>query len=175
MTVSVEAEVVRSATDTADVRWAARSASSRDRRHDYRTFLLATDLTQISEVATERSIELAAALGVRLVVVNVINRTDRIVGTGLAEAMDARFDQLRADREGPLTAIVERARARGLECTFLLWSDMPGPGIVAAAESEDADMVIVGTRGPDRAGRSLLGSVSDHVVYHSHCPVLVAR
>lgn len=146
-----------------------------ERRRGYQTLLLATDLTDVSEVATERAIELAAALGARLVVVNVINPTDRIVGTALPAAMSARVDQLRADREGPVMAVVERARSRGLDCTFLLWTGVPGPGIVAAAESEAADVVIVGTRGLDRAGRFLLGSVSDYVVYHCQCPVLVAR
>ena len=47
--------------------------------------------------------------------------------------------------------------------------------IVAAAESEDADLIVVGTRGLDRTGRFLLGSISDYVVYHSNCPVLVAH
>jgi nucleotide-binding universal stress UspA family protein len=34
---------------------------------------------------------------------------------------------------------------------------------------------VVGTRGLARAGRWLLGSVSDHVVHHASCPVLVVR
>jgi nucleotide-binding universal stress UspA family protein len=86
-----------------------------------------------------------------------------------------RVDQQRAAREVPLLQIVNRARARGVDAAFLLWTGEPGQGIVAAAHAEGADMVIVGTRGLDRAGRFLLGSVSDYVVYHSTCPVMVAR
>ncbi len=149
------------------------SASPRWRKNA--TLLLATDLTSISEVAAEQSIELAVALDARLVVVNVINPTDRIVGSALSPNTPARVDQLRADREGPLMAVVESARHRGLDCAYLLWTGLPGPGVVAAAEAEDAQMVIVGTRGLDRAGRFVLGSVSDYVAYHCHCPVLIAR
>jgi nucleotide-binding universal stress UspA family protein len=141
----------------------------------HRTLLLATDLTPASEVAAQKAIDLAVALHARLVVVNVINATDRVVGTLIPPSAKARVDQLRSDREGPLLAIVEHARSLGLESAFLLWTGEPGSGIVAAAEAENADMVVVGTRGLDRADRFLLGSVSDFVVYHATCPVLVAR
>ena len=137
-----------------------------DRIH---TILLATDLTPVSDDATAQAVELAAALGARLLVVNVIDQRPAQVGR------EQRVDQLRAAREPSLLEIVGRARHRGVEATFLLWTGEPGRSIVAAAEAERADLVVVGTRGLDRAGRFLLGSVSDHVVYHAGCPVLVAR
>lgn len=112
---------------------------------------------------------MAASVNARILVVNVIDLA-RHSGSGLS-----RLDQLRADREPRLLEIVERARARGVESTFLLWTGEPGDGIIAAAEAENADLIVVGTRGLARAGRWLLGSVSDHVVHHAVCPVMVAR
>lgn len=135
----------------------------------FRTILLATDLTPVSDDATRQAIELAATLTARLLIVNVIDPAHRPVGR------QARIDQLRAEREPALIEVVERARQRGVEATFLLWTGEPGRSIVAAAAAESADLIVVGTRGLDRAGRFLLGSVSDHVVYHAPCPVLVAR
>lgn len=145
------------------------------RRAKIRTVVLATDLTPVSEAATLQAIDLCGALGARLLVVNVIDVAERMGGSEAPVSRTARVDQLRAERERPLLAVVEQARSRGVESAFLLWTGEPGQGIVAAAEAEGADMVIVGTRGLDRAGRFLLGSVSDYVVYHSSCPVLVAR
>jgi nucleotide-binding universal stress UspA family protein len=138
-----------------------------------RKVLLATDLSPVSDLATDQAIELAASLGARLLVVNVIDFGER--GHASPLNLTARVDLQRAEREGPLLAIVERARSRGVEAAFLLWTGQAGEGIVAAASAEAADLVIVGTRGLDRAGRFLLGSVSDHVVYHATCPVMVAR
>lgn len=151
----------------------AKSATVADERSGrIRTVLLATDLTAVSEFATKQAIEMAASLSARLLVVNVIDQGDGLV---LPLSTRTRVDQQRTDREGPLLAIIERARARGVVATFLLWTGAAGQGIVAAAEAEGADLVIVGTRGMDRAGRFLLGSVSDYVVYHSTVPVMVAR
>ncbi|ELT98852.1 hypothetical protein CAPTEDRAFT_172328 [Capitella teleta] len=49
----------------------------------------------------------------------------------------------------------------------------PGQGIIQVAEDENADLVVMGTRGLDVVRRTLLGSVSDYVVRHSRVPVLV--
>ncbi len=51
----------------------------------------------------------------------------------------------------------------------------PGSVITRAAEEEDAGMIIMGTRGMGTVRRTILGSVSDYVVHHSHCPVVVCR
>lgn len=47
--------------------------------------------------------------------------------------------------------------------------------IVSTAEELAADLIIVGSRGLGALKRALLGSVSDSVVRHAHCSVLVAR
>ena len=140
-----------------------------------KTVLLATDLTPASAEATAQAIDLAGSIGASLLVVNVITLGERGGGKVAPYGAAPRVDQQRAQREVPLLAIVDEARGRGIEAAFLLWTGEPGHGIVAAAEAEGADLIVVGTRGLDRAGRFLLGSVSDYVVYHSVCPVLVAH
>ncbi|XP_076469444.1 universal stress protein Slr1101-like [Babylonia areolata] len=52
-------------------------------------------------------------------------------------------------------------------------SAKPGEGIVK--ESEDAKMVVVGSRGLGAVRRTLLGSVGDYLVHHCHCPVVVVK
>ena len=49
----------------------------------------------------------------------------------------------------------------------------PGEGIISVAEAENADLIVMGTRGLDVVRRTLLGSVSDYVVRHAHVPVLI--
>lgn len=51
----------------------------------------------------------------------------------------------------------------------------PGEAIVDVAKEEHAMLVVMGTRGQGTVRRTFLGSVSDYVLHHAHCPVLVAR
>ena len=49
----------------------------------------------------------------------------------------------------------------------------PGEGICGAATEYKADLIIMGTRGLSTLRRTVLGSVSDYVLHHSHTPVAV--
>jgi nucleotide-binding universal stress UspA family protein len=51
----------------------------------------------------------------------------------------------------------------------------PESRIVETAEQMNADLIIVGSHGYNRWERLLLGSVSDSVVHHAPCSVLVVR
>ena len=51
----------------------------------------------------------------------------------------------------------------------------PGHVLVQAAQDEKATMIVMGTRGMGTVRRTILGSVSDYVVHHAHCPVVVCR
>ncbi|KAL8578557.1 hypothetical protein ACOMHN_015013 [Nucella lapillus] len=51
----------------------------------------------------------------------------------------------------------------------------PWEEICKAAKNFDASLIVMGTRGQGTIRRTLLGSVSDSVLHHAHCPVLVCH
>jgi nucleotide-binding universal stress UspA family protein len=48
-------------------------------------------------------------------------------------------------------------------------------GILAYAEENNIDLIVIGTTGRSGFKRLLLGSVVSHVVTYAHCPVFVAK
>ena len=56
-----------------------------------------------------------------------------------------------------------------------LRSGDPDKEILRTAESLGVGLIVVGSRGLGALSRALMGSVSDSVVKHAHCPVLVVR
>lgn len=47
--------------------------------------------------------------------------------------------------------------------------------VVRIAEELEVDTIVVGSHGRSGLQRLFLGSVSEHIVRHAHCPVLVVR
>jgi nucleotide-binding universal stress UspA family protein len=63
----------------------------------------------------------------------------------------------------------------GVEAEFISAVGNPAAEIIGAAEERDADLIIVGHRGRSSISRFIEGSVSDRVVRHATCDVLVVR
>jgi len=137
-----------------------------------RKLLLATDLSEASTSATELAFELASRLGAALLVVSVIDPGSLLLPGG---RFRARVDQVRERHEQQAQGLVEHGRELGIDVSFLVWTGDPGDQIVAAAEAEHVDMILVGSHGRGAVGRLFLGSVSEHVVRNAPCPVLVVR
>ncbi|HEX7346185.1 MAG TPA: universal stress protein [Candidatus Limnocylindrales bacterium] len=137
-----------------------------------RRVMLATDLGPTSALATEWAFDLAARNDAALLIVSVIDPGElQLPGGGFS----ARVDQVRERREAAAQALVARGRRAGVAAKFLVWTGEPGESIVAAAEAEGADIVLVGAHTRGTLGRMLMGSVSEYVSRHAPCPVLIVR
>ncbi|MEZ5171681.1 MAG: universal stress protein [Acidimicrobiia bacterium] len=113
------------------------------------------------------------------VVATVIGTPDPslVTGTGMAGGtMSAEeFDRTEAERLEVAEKLVADGRAAlGLDAarTEVLIGD-PGRAICDFAAKEEVAAVVMGSRGHGGFKRAVLGSVSDHVVRHAPCPVVV--
>jgi nucleotide-binding universal stress UspA family protein len=61
----------------------------------------------------------------------------------------------------------------GIKAKSILIRGIPGEKIIEAAESENCDLIIMGSRGLSTVKRLLLGSVSNYVIHHTKKPVLI--
>jgi universal stress protein A len=147
-------------------------SSSAGVRPAIRQIMLATDLGPASAAATDEALRLAAALQASLLVISVIDpRTLQLPGGRFR----SRIDQERGRLEAAAAELVLRGRRDQVPTSFLIWEGDPAESIIDAAQSEGADMIVVGSHGRGALGRALIGSVSDQVVRHAPCPILVVR
>lgn len=141
-------------------------------RPGFRQILLATDMGPSSAAATEEAMRLAGALGARLLAISVIDpRTLQLPGGRFR----SRVDQERGRLEHAASELVRRGRRDQVATSFMIWEGDPAESIVEAAQSEGADIIVIGSHGRAALGRALIGSVSDQVVRHAPCPVMVVR
>jgi nucleotide-binding universal stress UspA family protein len=141
-------------------------------RTAFRQVMLATDMGPASTAATDEALRLAGALGAQLLAVSVIDpRTLQLPGGRFR----SRIDQERGRLEAAAAELVLRGRRDQVATSFLIWEGDPAESIVEAAISEGADIIVIGSHGRAALGRALIGSVSDQVVRHAPCPVMVVR
>ncbi|WP_228281749.1 universal stress protein [Rubrobacter marinus] len=143
--------------------------------------LLAVDGSEESRAAADAAAEISEATAAELHLLFVmetapLNPYAPYLGPEAwevsADVLEKRNEKMRAF----LRREAERVEAKGIEVEEAhLTSGVPAKEIVGAAEELGADLVVLGSRGLGAVKRALLGSVSDSVVCHAHCPVLVVR
>ena len=99
--------------------------------------------------------------------------TPDLISPALISALKQYEDGLRQELQ---TALEEAARALGGRVGSVVKLTPAGlPAEVIVQNASDADLVVVGARGLGPLKRVLLGSVSENVLAHATCPVLVVR
>jgi nucleotide-binding universal stress UspA family protein len=142
--------------------------------------LLATDGTKHSEAAVEMATKFTLPEGSEIKVVSIVD-----LAVPLAIEVYAGFvpntveiEQAAKDNSAIILSetkrrLIEKIPSINITTEILLGS--PESRIVETAEEMAADLIIVGSHGYNRWERLLLGSVSDSVIHHAPCSVLVVR
>jgi nucleotide-binding universal stress UspA family protein len=137
------------------------------------TILLATDGSREAQLARATAIDLAESTHSELHVVTV--------APGYP-SYDLRnpsvLDQLRQQAEDILNeqaAKIEQEGGKVVEKHLRIAERYRAQQIVKVAEDIAAGLIVMGSRGLGGVRRALMGSVSDSVVRHAHCPVLLVR
>jgi nucleotide-binding universal stress UspA family protein len=109
------------------------------------------------------------------VVVTVFDVSSSTIGYGIVPALPDWSDVLAEHAAAVLDDVREAAAARGLETETVMRWGFPADEICALAEERNAELIVIGPHGWGQARRLLFGSVSDSVLRHAPCPVLVVR
>jgi nucleotide-binding universal stress UspA family protein len=135
-----------------------------------RRLLLATDLSAASERAADEAINLALESGAQLIVLSVIDPGRLSLPGG---RVLRRVDQERSRIETGVQMLVSRALTAGVRAAFLIWEGDPAESILAAAEAENVDVIVLGSHRRGLLGRLILGSTSALVSEQAKRRVLV--
>lgn len=134
------------------------------------TVLVATDGSLHSVAAAAKAVDFAASYGGRVVAVSVVDVPDEFY----AEA-PAAVDQLIGRARGFVAAVAAQAKSLGVACTEAVREGASAAAIVQLAKEQGAGVIVMGSHGRTGLARLLMGSVTEKVIGHAACPVLVVR
>lgn len=119
----------------------------------YNKIMSATDGSATASKAVAIAADLARAVNAELLLVHV---GDAAAGRAVLDEAVKKFGE-------------------GLKTQTMTVSGDPSDMIIETAESEGADLIVVGNKGMTGAKRFLLGSVPNQVSHHSPCNVLIVK
>ena len=149
----------------------------------YSNIVVPLDGSENSERSLPHVAELAKATGGRIHLVQVITQSEEMQLMSAAEssfAVSAQYqemaDQLIASRieqaEAYLAEVRGRLEADGISVASAVMEGAAAEKIVDYAASENAELIVMSTRGQGGIQRFLLGSVTDRVLRSVRIPVL---
>ena len=136
--------------------------------------LLATDGSEDAAAATQAAADLSKRSGAELYVVHAWERPREYAYPAMPPIDAASFSRRHAEE------VLKRERGRldrlEVEVTeSYLEMGRPADVILNLSEQSGIDLVVMGSRGRGAFQRIALGTVSEEVVHHASCPVLVVR
>jgi nucleotide-binding universal stress UspA family protein len=138
------------------------------------SILVATDGSREAELAVTTAADLAKSTDSELHIVHVGEMP--LVYHPERHAYRAEYQEHEKEAQQLLAAQVERIKGAGAAVTQAhLRMGRADEEIVELAHIIDAGMIVMGSRGQGRLRRALVGSVSESVVRHAHCPVMIVR
>lgn len=137
-----------------------------------------------SRRALDVAAQYARQLGARLIVVNVVPMFDAVVpssphryaamgrpATLTPHVLDATTEAEMEASQALLEQLVVGAEADGAELRTMI--GLPAERLAELADEEQADLIVVGSRGRGAFKAAFLGSVSTSLIGIARCPVLV--
>ncbi len=145
------------------------------------TVLLTTDGSDLALAAMARGVELLGkghtylALAVvppafvPAAAVSPMDSHPTVIDPELEERIEAE------DRAESTQELAELNKVLEVDAEPIVATGDPGSTICAVAAERQVDVVVLGSHGHGWLQRVLIGSVSNHVLQHAPCPVLVMR
>lgn len=145
---------------------------------DVRRILVPVDYSSCSWEVAEKAAQLGARLGASITLLHVAELPRGVLASTVvhpgARALTS-GDYVRQDAVTRLAPLLAAVQQHGVEVDAVVELGPVVPTILAAAETQRADMIVMGTHGREGLARMMLGSVAEGVVHQAHVPVMLIR
>jgi nucleotide-binding universal stress UspA family protein len=142
----------------------------------FRHILVPADGSQHSMTAGKLAVQIASRTRSRLSFLYVV---DPSVAEGISKSSGREAKQIQEELatsgQRSLDHLAHLAREAGLEAGKTIRTGEPYKEITDWAGEQSVDLIIIGQIGRQGLQRILIGSVTERVIEHAPCPVLVVR
>jgi nucleotide-binding universal stress UspA family protein len=143
----------------------------------FQKILCPTDLQERSHLALEKAVQLAHQFNSEITLLNVhpefMNEEEREMLRVSVEKMKKKYSQTAVKAREKMQEIIHELHAETVPLHYLLRGGKPDATILKVAEEMNADLIVMASDGRNNIGDFVAGTITEHVMNHSVCPVLV--
>src|SRR4030042_2222726 len=136
----------------------------------WKNIVFATDGSKYSEAATNKAIDFAKSYGSEIQVISVVDVTEEF----MARAPGAVEDLVKKAKE-IVEDVKKKASSEGIKAESIVREGDAYKVIVNIAKKQGANAIMMGSHGRTGLRRLLMGSVTERVISHAPCPVLIVK
>jgi nucleotide-binding universal stress UspA family protein len=138
------------------------------------SIVVGTDGSKHAERALDEAIAIAARDGAALHIVTAFP-DPAVIREKITSGATAMSINLSEVADQVLARAAEHAQGKGVRAETHARESDPAEAIIEVASAQNADLIVVGSRGLSGVQRILLGSVSSKVSEHASCSVMIVR
>jgi len=143
----------------------------------FRHILCPTDLKERAYTALKKAVQIAHQFNSRITMLNVhkefMDKHEREMLRVSVARMKEKYRQIAVESREEMKAVIHELHADDIELTYLLRKGTPAETIVEVSTEEDVDLIVMCTDGRDNIRDFVTGTITEHVINNSPCPVLV--
>ena len=140
----------------------------------FTNILVAMDGSEASQRALSQAVDLAKLCNAKLHTIYVVE-TGLFSSLPMEGTVEIMYSVLEKEGEEVMERAKKYAAGKGITVITHMNQGHAGSEILALAEEEKSDLIIVGSHGKSNTDRLLIGSVSTFVVTHSTVTTMVVR
>ena len=142
-----------------------------------RHILCPTDLKERAFIALKKAVQIAHQFNSKITILNArpefMDQQERQMLRISFDGLKEKYRRIAVESREEMKAEISKLHAEDIQIDYVLREGKPETIIVETAEKLGVDLIVICTDGRDNIKDFVTGTITEHVINHASCPVLV--
>ena len=143
----------------------------------FRHILCPTDLKERAFIALKRAVQIAHQFNSKITMLNAhpefMDQQERQMLRVSFDGLKEKYRRIAIESREEMRAEISKLHVEDIQVDYVLREGKPQTIIVEIAEKIGIDLIVICTDGRDNIKDFVTGTISEHLINHASCPVLV--
>ena len=142
-----------------------------------RHILCPTDLKERAFIALKKAVQIAHQFNSKITMLNAhpefMDQQERQMLRVSFDGLKEKYRRIAVESREEMKAEISKLHAEDIQIDYVLREGKPQTIIVETAKEIGIDLIVICTDGRDNIKDFVTGTITEHVINHASCPVLV--